>query len=79
MNELECGSQFAVLIEGGGLGARLLKDDDGGPWFGKKQDADFLASERNRVHGPKGLRYTVIPKASINSPSNAAPPAPQTR
>jgi hypothetical protein len=56
---------------------RLLKNDLAEPWFGDKQEAEFLATVRNRYYGRNGLRYTVIPKASSNFQSNNVPPEPQ--
>ena len=52
---------WSVWIEGGGMPGRWMSDWDRGVsvWRGQRIDAEDAAAERNRVHGQRGLRYTV--------------------
>ena len=53
--------RWSVWIEGGGSPGRWMTDVDfGSPlWSGSLVEAEAAAAERNRVHGPRGLSYSV--------------------
>lgn len=57
---------WSVWIEGGGMPGRWMSDhNDNKPvWRGPRMEAECAASERQRVHGPRGLRYEVRPAPS---------------
>ena len=60
------GALSSVWIEGGGMPGRWMSDWNTGQkvWRGTSAEAWQAASEQQRVHGPRGLRYEVRPAPS---------------